>query len=414
MMNEPHGTVRIEHPDGWYADHEAERFNGPGCVVASGRPRVGCVRNYLDDQELEIAVVTRFRESRRGGMAGVEVSGFLPFGSEPRFSQKCLYAANHVRVTFDAKWRPETRVRRHFGVGTLFFPGEWRRLLCIPPALHLAEGAVEPHWRDLDDSPAAPPMLAHWHRPPLAVVLEDDQGRRAEVGTGSDLWRWEDSLGYGPEGGSYKLLREEDGIRFVREPLMTCEEVTPPVQPYRFTWYAAWGRGRQPDGDRGDTPLPWRPDGDLDPAALAEAAADADRAFDLDFEAAAWPLEWCRAESAPVYIRGDDRRHLCWRHGAVQKRARRAIRQIAAARSGGRLRIRGIAPGPCWDPLHTNRHDPDGLVHWDVSAIMDFAVWTRQTLGADWTVTFEPTGLWRELPSFAGLFGPNGFGQDLP
>jgi hypothetical protein len=52
-------------------------------------------------------------------------------------------------------------------------------------------------------------------------------------------------------------------------------------------------------------------------------------------------------------------------------------------------------------------------VHWDITAIMDFASWARQQLGAEWEIVAE-SPLAGQLPSVNGLFRLNGFEQTPP
>lgn len=95
----------------------------------------------------------------------------------------------------------------------------------------------------------------------------------------------------------------------------------------------------------------------------------------------------------------------------MQKAARRIIRRIAALGPEGDLRIRGLIPGPCWDATHLDKAGPGPRLHWDMSAILDFAEWTRQQLGPDWRIAADPE-IWGEHPAMAGLFRENGFRND--
>ena len=71
------------------------------------------------------------------------------------------------------------------------------------------------------------------------------------------------------------------------------------------------------------------------------------------------------------------------------------------------LVFRGIDPGICVDPGHWEKTARNGLPHGDAAGILDFAVWTRQKLGPEYSILCDTES---ELPSMRGLFGPNGFG----
>jgi hypothetical protein len=196
--------ITVAHADWkWTASHDPGRFGGPESICL-GRDRVvsGC-RMYVDDLDTADALIESQRLRRRGGCAVVESRGRFPFGAELHFSQVCRYAANHVSVTADFNWPRGFPVRRHFGLGSLLLPGRWARFFVVPPALHLAQG-VTPAWQEVPDNVAAGTMIAHWHRPPLALVFERSNGTRIEIGVGDDVWRWEQNLGCGMENGSYR------------------------------------------------------------------------------------------------------------------------------------------------------------------------------------------------------------------
>ena len=118
-------------------------------------------------------------------------------------------------------------------------PGEFNKFTIVPPAQHQTEGA-EVHVREIPKWKGKDIMVGHWHRPPISLIFHRKDGIDLEVGTGFDLWRWEQNLGYYPESGSYKVLLTEAGLELIREPLACCEEFEPEQRNYRFTWYFAW------------------------------------------------------------------------------------------------------------------------------------------------------------------------------
>lgn len=386
MIERAENLVSIQHPEyGWEAVHATDRFGGPLRLTAGAGVLLEGTRTYVDDLDDSSILVTSTRAFRKGGAAVVVSSGYLPFGGEATFRQTCRYAANHVRVTLDIGWPRGGLVRRHLGVGGHWLPGPWRRVFCVPPASHLADGA-EPAWHSIPAAPTDAHMVAHWHRPPLALVFERADGTRLELGTGSDLWRWEQSLGYGPECGSYKVIACAEGVRVVREPLMCCREFSPTPRPYRLSWYAAWSL----PGDAGRTVV-------------------GAKATQVGFAAGQPSLPSLRTASSAAQVRGERSPCACWLASATSRAARRTIRSLSAQGSGGELAASGLTPGICWDAAHLGRRVPDGLVHWDINALLDFSVWARQQLGPAWRVVPRADGSWAELPSVCGLFAQNGF-----
>gem|GEM_PF-860055 len=404
----------LEHPDGtWTAEHESNRFDGPQQICVAGRPALEDCRFRLDGVGTGQALLESHRGTRRGGMGIVTSTARFADGRGPKLRQICRYAANHMRVTFDLQWRRGASVQRHLELGSVFLPGPWRRYYCLPPLAHLAEGA-KAGWHAIPDAVGASPMLGHWHRPPLALVFERSDGTRIEIGTGYDVWRWEASLGHGPESGSYKILQEDNGLRLLREPLMCCAPFTPEPRSYRFTWYAAWlppAPQSVPDApERTPVAVPLRRNGDLaDPEAACEAARAANTELLLDLRQLEGPTSWKRVRTRADLAGGNGDTHNCWQHAGVCNSARRALRQLAARIDSGNLRLAGALPGICWNAGHLDRRGGRALAHWDISGVLDFAVWTRQLLGPNWSIQPVTDAETPPLPVLAGLFGANGF-----
>lgn len=404
MIERDDDGIVLQHPEGWQARHGLERGGGPDEVRLNGTPILQDCGFHFDEIPDRSAVPRRIRDFRKGGAGVVAVEGYFPFGSEIRFKQTCRYAANHVRVSFDLNWPRRAVVRRHFGLGGMFLPGEWTRLFCVPPALHWAEG-VTPWDRAVPPYQGTSQMIAHWHRPPAAMVFTRADGVRVEIGTGFDIWRWEHCLGYGPESGSYKVFVEEGGIRLVREPLMCCEQFEPPARPYRFTWYAAWDCGVR------------KSEAVEMPAASSRVALDspAEQLSDerggemcVDVSREEWSPEHCRTPDPAALVRQRVLEAACWQSSGPQQRFRTFVRRLHAAESPAGLTVLGLQPGCCWHGSHVNQGSKP-IPHWDLPALLDLAVWTRQQLGAACAICCEPVGIGRELPSMTGLFGRNGF-----
>jgi hypothetical protein len=408
-MNSSASVRQIAPSDGlWTALHDQARVDGPAEITCGGDCLVREVTFQLDDFGADLVLSDRFRDFHKGGAALVEVSGHFPFGAEIGMAQTFRYGARHVRVVSDLKLRKGSTVRRQVGLGSLFLPGPWRRLYCIPSAQDLAEGK-EARWRDLPAAPAVGATLAHWQHLPLALVFERPNGARLEIGAGSDLWRWEHHFGCKTGTSSYTVVAEEGGLRVRREPLLTDTELQPQPRVYRLTWHLAW----QPAGAEA---APTSPEPQLVPVrftaegeALIREAVGAATCPALLLDLNQWPcLAQRRRAVSPAALRRDERAPSpCWESAGVQKALRRMIRQIAALGPHGVLTWRGLYPGPCWDPTHCERQG-EPLPHWDLDALLGLCTWGRQQLGPGWQVRVEAPG-WEMLPSVAGLFAPTGF-----
>jgi hypothetical protein len=406
MIERNQTHILVGNPGGdWEARHALEKVGGPEEILVGGTTVLRNGRNYIDDMGDEAAVVRRQRDFRKGGTAVVASEGYLPFGAEFGFSQVCRYAANHLRVTLDLRWPRGATVKRHLGVGGLELPGKWTRFYCLPPANHLAEGQ-RPGWQDIPEATEEKQMIGHWHRPPLSLVFEREDGVCVEIGTGTDVWRWEASLGAGQECGSYKIMLTGTGLTLIREPLMCCEEFEAEGRDYRFLWYAAWS-------DKKLTQAREIPQGmalGLDNVTEVLRQAGDSPVLELDLAKQDWVEAGCRCTSSQNFVRGE-RAAPCLQSQLVQKRLRNVVRKLSGSDCAGTLVFRNLLPGICWDPAHVNRKAANGLAHWDMSDLLDFAEWTRQKLGSEWTVLADVPAELAMLPSMQGLFQENGFGN---
>jgi hypothetical protein len=298
-------------------------------------------------------------------------------------------------------------VRQQVAVGNVFLPGAWRRFYCIPSCQDLVEGKVA-GWQAVPAAGAGGSVLAQWQRPPLALVFERPGGARVELGSGADVWRWASTLGCPSGAASYSIRAEADGLRVVRQPLLTETEMQPQPRIYRLTWYLAWQPAAPPATVAAGPELArvrFSAQGEALLGNLGGSAAGPALLLDL----AEWPcLAQRRRATTPTAWRRNERSPSpCWASAGVQKAFRRVIRQIAGLGPHGLLVWRGLAPGPCWDPTHCDRQGQP-LPHWDMDALLDLGTWSRQQLGPGWQVRLE-TLEGEVLPALAGLFAPTGF-----
>ncbi|MEI8079075.1 MAG: hypothetical protein WCH61_05535, partial [bacterium] len=254
MISFPDDRLRVAPSDAsWTAFYPSTHPGGPLSLQLGADEVLRDCQCQVDDVTDVSGVATIARCCRRGITALVTQSGYYPFGRQIKFTASTFHAARHFRRTVDVSWPKGALVRHHFGFDGLQLPGTWARLFVLPPALHLAEGQA-PAWQTIPAAPATGQelLLGHWHQPPLALVFERPDGTRLEIGTGSDLWRWEAGLGAGSEHASFKLFLNATGLRLAREPLTTSAEFAPAGRDYRFSWYAAW----QLAGDHAPAPIP--------------------------------------------------------------------------------------------------------------------------------------------------------------
>lgn len=347
--------------------HDRESVDGPMFIKYKGEVIAEGFSTYVDDRKDSAAVVRHSKGYTKGGVNIVEMEGFLPIGSEIHFKHKYSYQSEYVRVTTDVKFHNGTVVQRHFGIGSFKLPGEWTRYHLTPAPRHLQDGAKPSTFEIPTVTGDERVMIGHWHRPPLSVVFENKKGFVFEVGTGFDVWRWEQCLGYGPEAASYKIYATASGLEVVREPLMCCEEFSPEVNQYRHTWYMAWGEREE---TKAPADIVW-----IDPVNPV-VPDDLDK-VGVDLYAGDWNESFLRVETSEMLQAGENSGKPCCSHNKVQKNLRSVLRKIKE-RSPNELWLKNFNIGVCCNPSHVGRRGK-ALTHNDSNYLFDLIEWTKHT-----------------------------------
>jgi len=350
-------------------NHDRDSATGPKYIKYNGKIIAENFSCYVDDRKDSAAVVRKSKGYSKGNLGIVECESYLPVGSEIHFNQKYTYNFNSVKIATDINLHTGTTIKRHFGIGCFTMPGKWKRYFLTPAPRHLHEGA-EPSTYEIpsNDKLEKPIMIGHWHRPPLSIVFEHEDGFFFEVGTGFDVWRWERSLGAGPESASYKLFLTSEGIQVVREPLMTCQEFTPQPGQYRFNWYLSWGE-RKPVTAPSD--VLW-----INP--LKEKLPETINKIGLDIADFDFHSSFCRVTTPEDLATGTKSDQVCFAHNKTQKDLRRAIR-IIKEKKPTQVWIKNLTTGICCNPSHISRRG-EALYHNDSGYVMDFMNWVRNSV----------------------------------
>ncbi|MFA6931884.1 MAG: hypothetical protein WCT05_16290 [Lentisphaeria bacterium] len=384
----------IQHPTGnWLVQHDLQRAGGPQLLQADEKPLLKNFHCRYDDMSDDLLVADKVRLFRKGGAAVFSSEGHFPFGAEIALRQNIRYAANHARITTDLRWKKGAGLKQNFAIGSCELPGCWEKVLVIP-----ADGSTHA-WQELSvgNSCTFSPL-------PLALVFCNQQGQRLEIGTGDDLWRWDNGLTPPelPAKGSIKILVQAESLLFQRIMDLNsgAEELFPAARDYRFTSYLAWSA---PALQAEKFPLPE----DFTPLKADRKegltrqqllACGSPPAISLDFNQLQLP---------------DQAKHtlqpgICWESKITQRCVRRLIRQLAEYSTEGFLLITGgMTPGLCDDPVHCSRKKITR--HWDMTAILDLVSWTQQRLGNGWQTRVLQPAPWNELPSLSCLAALNGF-----
>ena len=390
----------------WQAEHPVNGINGPLKLSYKNDTLLTDCSGYCGKRSEESAVTRRVKDYHKGGLSVIEAEGFMPFeDGQISYKHSYKYSNKRVRIISDLSFSGNIPIERHFGVGSLFLPGKWKDFHVIPAAGLLIHGAQE-SLKEIPKFEGKPIMLGHWHRPPLSVTFKRPNGTTIEIGTGSDIWRWEENLAYAPESGSFKIILEEDGIRFIREPLSCCETYLAPNRTYRFSWYIAWRENgaNKALAKHHSIRVLFDKTGELDIQSirkqLNEKSLFAYALFDLN------DLEWNEKQltsSSPYdFIRGINSSLPCWTNSSVITRVKKVIRKLIEIDELDGIIFKSFIPKICYQSNHVNKKHENGTAHWDVNGLFDFASWTSNACKGKLDLFWEDKNTIQ--PSLLGLF----------
>ena len=360
----------------WQARHGVDRPVGPDCLDAAGAPLVADMTIAIDDMADSLSVVDGVRLHQRGGEAIVRGTGHLPFGSEPRIVWASRYTDGCARFTVDLAVPRGTVLGSSLQLGSCRLPGDWLRV-----SVHGTDGSVT----ELDLSDAA---LVTWEQPviPLLMVFTRADGMQLEVGSGGDVWRWQQGLLGSANRGRISLDRQEDGWLLGRHVTAVDEDTTPDARTYRITHYLAWNRPPATAAPAVDGIVAtWRPNGDLALRQLTDLAPGQALIIDMASLDLHENLLRDQAPGGP-----------CLASSRVQKRLKRIVRQIAnLERQDFPIRFRHLTAGLCGVGRHIDRNGV--RLHSDVGGLLDIATWLRGQLGPERDIAIDAPAADRPL-----------------
>jgi len=379
------GNIRLEN-NGWTADFYQPEEGVLNLVWDTGDHALKCHGVSLGEEGEEQAYLKKCRrhDSQDGDLVQVESEVVMPSGPEPRVRRRWDFFANVVKVTVDFDLR-KAYAASQLEIDRLQLTGDWQRVGIFSFDRESAEVQVE--WYDLASGKVSLEMPSV----PLLWLFEAKDGRRCEIGTGFDLWRWDFAAKSGWTA-AYALQVDETGITLIRRVLELPGDSEIPPRNWRFNWYFSWDDGMAAEvsapGDHQIIPEPGLP--------LA-VDLSAGNVFQLD--ASAWPDSAKRLSSRD----GD---FLCWQSASVRNRLRSLVRHLKPRLQEQDIILDGIAPDVCFAAAHLERASQGNLPHWDLPVLLDFYFWANRQLrpgGRKLLIFPQPEGIFSCLPSLNGL-----------
>jgi hypothetical protein len=403
----------------WTSEHNRNSIEGPLALSYKNDLLISECSGYVGSANKQTPLATKTNEYHKSGESIIETEGYIANGDgRAQYKHIYKYANRRLKVTTDVQFSYDFKVDRHFSLGSLFLPGAWQTFTVIPPAFHQCHSA-QTLTREIPKATETPLMLGHWHRAPLAMTFVRPNGTAIEIGTGSDVWRWEENLGYAPESGSYKIILEKDGLRIIREPLACCEGHIPESRSFRFSWYLAWrenGAKKKLDHHHA-VDINFQENGEFDNSPLLKQIKEKKlfvyAILDRHKLTASSSQKQRYVKSPYDYIRGvavntkqgsvkNAPEAVCWANKSIVTAAKKVVRKLANIDGLDGIIFKNFTPDYCYHPSHVNKKHANGTVHWDINGLFDFSSWAKNFCSEKLSLFVEADKDCR--PSITGLF----------
>jgi hypothetical protein len=288
------------------------------------------------------------------------VSNLIPFGSEPKIDRDFDFTDGFAQVIQDINPGKRSAAEK-LTVDSMSLPGPWSRVavLAIPGA---GKSLPQLEWIELDGK--TDKVLFDESYPFLAVILESPDGKRFEIGSGDDLWRWGIAGDLANCSAKFSVCANKDSVEIVRTPILfdTESKDAPEVErrTWRFKWYFAWSE-----------------------APTLKMSSD---------------REQVTIDMADFVEKGA--KHSCMHSMFSRKKLRQTLRGIIANNENADIVLANTQAHICNQKNHLDRSTKKNFLHWDAWDLMELFVWANRkalTTGCSFRIT-PPTSVNIETP----------------
>lgn len=159
-----------------------------------------------------------------------------PFGSEPVIERRIEQSGNFMRVTTDVLIKSAMSLES-LKIDTLNILGEWENITVYYQSSRESFDilAKEINFKSIDNKGIL------FETVPIAIVFTDKNDIQLEIGTGYDLWRWNNATRFCAKN-RFIIKKEKDYIVFERIPILWKNEHEIQKFNFRFSWYFAWSK----------------------------------------------------------------------------------------------------------------------------------------------------------------------------
>ncbi|MCP4178488.1 MAG: hypothetical protein GY756_12045 [bacterium] len=332
---------------------------------------------------------TRTHTSEKTDWQWVDSKTIHPFGSEPMIKRKWEQASNHIKVVTDITLHSETPMK-YMKIDTLEIPGKWSKIVVIGQS---GIDDLNVTVKELDVA-SLEKSEYKFDSVPLVVLFKAEDGTMIEIGTGYDLWRWNQTEKYEAEC-NYSLILKSDGILFNRQPFVWENDYSFPRNNLRFTWYFAWGKETENEStDVVKNIL------EVHNKKLTVNKVDDNKNYTIDNSL--WPKT--------AIIKNNDNSILspCFSSRQTGNLFKKWLRTLfpKIELTGENITLYDIEPGLCLNSSHMERSNDKDILHCDYLYIMSLWEWANKYLGeseSNFLISLKKDSLFRNLPSAKGL-----------
>jgi hypothetical protein len=300
---------------------------------------------------------SRLHESVDGLAQRIKMDCLIPFGSEPRIRRSLDFYGNYCKVITDLELFSPTPVE-YISVDPIRISEPAKRIGIIQvPAVGEPAGTIE--WTDNPDG-----EIYNSTKPFLLVLVELNDGKVLEIGTGDDLWRWNASETEPDTTSEFTIIADDSGVSITRKILIWDERTMIARRNRRTKWYFAWS----------DTILSRTTDMESIPFDFKAKPPAGAKTACFDCSATAFP------DFTHTTVNGEPVKTPCFHAMALLKRMRKWVRSAAGAAPGCQLILQNVQPHLCDSAVHMDRGKLGTMLHWDVMSLVDFSHWADQQL----------------------------------
>ncbi len=324
----------------------------------------------------------RFHTADKTSWYSVDSKVIQPFGPEPVIDRKIEQSGSFMRVTTDVLIKSAMSLE-FLKIDTLRIRGEWENITVYyqssPEGFDVLSKEID--IKNIENKRVLFETI------PLAIVFTDKDGIQLEIGTGYDLWRWNNAARFSSEN-RFVIKQEKDYIVFERTPILWDHEHEMQKFNFRFSWYFSWGKKSllEKKTQKKITTLHIQ---DNKLTAYQSGICN----YNLDYS------NW------PATTRSTNSNEPCFASRQAENLLKDFLRKTLPKMSERDkvICLCGVSPHVCSKAGHMERNKPETFVHWDYWDMMVFWGWANNFLANnDKKFAFIPDSqsLLSCLPSF--------------